>query len=60
MSDVVEIVLESFAEGSISAEAVDLRPSGHTGFDILSEHVATPVFSEVVDEVESFRSWADE
>ena|SRR5882757_1218858 len=36
VAEVVKIVLNAFGDGSVAAEAVDLGPSGDSGFDIVS------------------------
>src|SRR5690606_6579651 len=58
--DIEEVVLEPFAEGCVASEAVDLGPTGHTGLDVLSEHVAAPVFAEALDEFGALGAGADE
>jgi hypothetical protein len=60
VADVEHIVLEAFSEGGLSAEAVDLCPSGESGLGVVSEHVSWDVGAETFDEFRAFRAWTDE
>ena len=56
--DVVQVVLEALAEGSVAAPTVDLGPAGYTGFDAVSGHVIRHGLAELLDEDGTLRAWA--
>src|SRR4051812_46841042 len=37
--DVIEVVLEALVERGVAAPAVDLRPPGHAGLHLVTQHV---------------------
>src|SRR5262245_23928904 len=48
--DVVEVVLEPLAKGSVAPPAVHLRPAGDPGFYAVAGHVVRDRLPELVDE----------
>ena len=59
VAEVVKIVLNAFGDGSVAAEAVDLGPSGDSGFDIVAGIVGLKFFGKFAHEEWAFRTWAD-
>src|SRR5437660_1795061 len=49
--DVVEVVLDAFLERRVAAPAVDLRPAGDAGLDLVAEHVLRDAVLELLDEI---------
>src|SRR6266403_1186058 len=60
VGDVVEIVLDAFAQGGIAAPAVDLRPAGDPGFDAVADHVVGNSLRELADEYRALGSRPDQ
>jgi len=58
--DVIDVVLDSFREVAVAAQAVDLRPAGHAGFHEVSWQVVRDDGGELVDVVRAFGARADE
>src|SRR5207253_6640442 len=58
--DVVEVVLDALLERRIPAQAVDLRPAGHARLDLVAQHVARDLASELVDEERPLGPRSDE
>src|SRR5437016_4654102 len=58
--DVVEVVLEPFAEGGIAPPAVHLRPAGDTSFYAVAGHVVRNRLPELVNENRPLRPRTDQ
>src|SRR5262249_22586455 len=58
--DVVEVVLDAAIERRVPAESVDLRPAGHAGLHVMTQHVARDLRAELIDVLRTFGPWADE
>src|SRR6186713_3058153 len=48
--DVVEVVLDALLERGVAAPAVDLRPAGDAGLDLVAQHVLRDAVLELLDE----------
>ena len=58
--NIVEVVLRTGGEVGVAAEAVDLGPAGHAGFDDVARLVVRDRVREVGDVVRAFGARADE
>ena len=58
--DVKKIVFNAFLDRGVSPPSIDLRPSGHTGLDLVPEHVRWDFSPELFDEVRPFGPGTDE
>src|SRR5512140_2755885 len=58
--DVVDIVLDPLLDRGVAAPAVDLGPAGEAALDLVAQHVARDLFTELVDEDRPLRPRADE
>ncbi len=58
--DVVDVVLDAGGEVGVAAEAVDLRPAGHAGFDEVAREVVRDLAGELVDVIGALGARADE
>lgn len=56
---VPEVVLDAFGEIGVAAETVDLSPSGHAWFGVVTGIVMRNVVFEVLNEFGAFRAGAD-
>src|SRR5690242_15523891 len=48
--DVVEVVLDALLDRGVAAPAVDLRPAGQAGLDLVAQHVLRHPLLELLDE----------
>ena len=58
--DIVNVVVDSFPNRSITAVAIDLGPSGKTGANLVLDHVAWDLFLELLNELRALRPWSHE
>src|SRR5438445_13332128 len=60
VGDVVEIVLDSFAQGGVAAPAVDLGPAGDPGLHAMAGHVIGNGLGELLNKDGSLRPGTDQ
>src|SRR4051812_16827288 len=58
--DVIEVVLDPLLERGIAAPAVDLRPAGDAGLDLVAQHVLRNAVLELLDEIGALGPRADD
>src|SRR5687768_17974005 len=58
--DVIQVVLDPLLERGVAAPAVDLRPAGDAGLDLVAQHVLRDAVLELLDEERALRTRADD
>src|SRR5688572_5856347 len=58
--DVIQVVFDALLERGVAAPAVDLRPAGDAGLDLVAQHVLRDAVLELLDEVGALRPRADD
>src|SRR5438874_12492698 len=58
--DVVEVVFDALLDAGVAAQAVDLRPAGHSALHHVAKLVARDSAAELIDEDGALRPRADE
>src|SRR5688500_9096375 len=58
--DVVEVVLDALLDRGVAAPAIDLRPAGQPGLDLVAQHVLRHALLELLDEERALGPRADQ